>query len=92
MFSWCNPRGLYMCVAGRCRVPTCAHACVDHRPCLTPARALVALPDMLAVYTTVGVAERMLQSEYYSFTHKTATKMSVMRLGGCLYYRCTIVC
>ena len=37
---------------------------------------------MLAVYTTVGVAERMLQSEYYSFTHKTATKMSVMRLGN----------
>lgn len=40
---------------------------------------------MIAVFTTAGAAEKMLQSEYHTFTHKTATSMSVMRLGDGKY-------
>lgn len=41
--------------------------------------------DFLTIPTTVAVAERLLQAEYYTFTHKIASKFNVLRIGDGSY-------
>ena len=37
------------------------------------------------MYTTVAVAERLLDAEYYTYTHKVNTRFTVTRLGNGVY-------